>query len=120
MKTWYTIDGSAVVQHVEHAGAAYPVVADPRLACNGVFCTMEYKRSETQTLANWGGTAGNLITAGCSALIGTIGGFACGLASSVVSSTASTALSQKKCFGMRAFIYTPVITAHPVVVPCYA
>lgn len=120
MKSWYTIEGNAVVQHVEHRGAAYPVVADPRLQCNGVFCTMEYKRSETQILANWGGTAGGLIASGCTAIGGAIAGAACALGSGIVSSTASTALSQKKCFGMRAFIYVPIVTTHAVVVNCYA
>lgn len=51
VETSYTIDGSTLVQHVAHSGATYPVVADPRLQCNGVFCTMEYKRWETKTIA---------------------------------------------------------------------
>jgi hypothetical protein len=118
--TSYSIVGSTVVQHVDIDHAAFPVVADPRLQCDGLFCTIEYKRGETQTLSNWGGSAATLITAGCGMLGGPIAGVACGPANSIVMSTAASALSQKKCFGMRAFIYVPVPTTHPVVVPCYA
>lgn len=120
LKTWYSVSEGLVVQHVDHAGASYPVVADPRLMCDGVFCTMEYTRAETQTLANWSGTAGTLITAGCTKLGGVIGGLACGIAAGVISSMASQALSQNKCFGMRAFIYVPMSTTHAVTVNCYA
>jgi hypothetical protein len=118
--TSYSIEGGTLIQHVLHDGAAYPVVADPRLACNGIFCTMEYTRSETQMLANWSGTAGIVISAGCAKLAGAIGGLVCALSAGVISSVASQALSQGQCFGMRAFIYVPQSTTHPVTVNCYA
>lgn len=120
VETSYTIDGSTLVQHVRHAGAAHPVVADPRLQCNGVFCTMEYKRAETRTIATWNGPAAGLIAAGCSAIGGAIAGAVCAFGSGVAASTANQALSSNKCVGLRAFIYAPVATTHPVVVNCYA
>lgn len=116
--TWYTLDGSTVVQHVDHVGAAYPVVADPRLLCDWVYCTVMYNKAETQQIAASNGTAGILITTGCSMLAGPIGALACGFASAYVGQQATTALNQGKCIGMRALIYVPMSTTHLVIEPC--
>jgi hypothetical protein len=37
--TSYSVEGAVLVQSVRHAGAVYPVVADPRLVCDGLWCT---------------------------------------------------------------------------------
>jgi hypothetical protein len=118
VRTWYSLDEDTVVQHVDHRGAAYPVVADPRLLCNGVFCTLMYNKSETQQVASKSGTAAALLGAGCGALAGPIGGLVCGFAASYAGQVAQDALNQGKCVGMRAFIYVPVSTTHLVIEPC--
>jgi hypothetical protein len=116
--TWYSIDGGVVIQHVDHSRAAYPVVADPRLLCDGVFCTVMYNKSETQQIATVSGTTGVLITAGCTALGGPIAGLVCGFSAAYAGQQAQTALNQGKCLGMRALIYLPQSTTHLVIERC--
>lgn len=118
LPSWYTLDGGTVIQHVDHRGAAYPVVADPRLLCDGVFCTVMYNKAETQQLAASSGTAGVLITGGCTMLAGPIGGLSCGFAVAYVGQQAQNALNQGKCLGMRALIYVPTSTTHLVIEKC--
>jgi hypothetical protein len=48
--TWYTVESGALVQHVNHIGAAYPVVADPRVTL-GRFVYVTFNRSETTRIA---------------------------------------------------------------------
>lgn len=116
--TSYTVEGNVLTQHVNHSGAAYPVVADPSLQCDWVFCTVMYNKSETQIIAAWGGTAATLITAGCTALGGPIAGLVCGFAASYASSMAQQALNEGRCVGIRALIYAPQPTTHMVIEPC--
>lgn len=118
VRTWYTLNGNTVVQHVDHAGAAYPVVADPRLLCDWVYCTVMYNRAETQQIAATNGTSGILITTGCSMLAGPIGALVCGFSAAYVGQQASTALNQGQCIGMRALIYVPMATTHLVIDRC--
>lgn len=118
VETSYVISGSELIQVVNHAGAQYPVVADPRLQCDALFCTWEYTRAETQIFAVWGSTASILMGAGCAALGGVIAGLACAVAAATMQAVAQDALNQGKCVGLRAFHYARV--AFPVIVNCYA
>ena len=47
--TWYEVDGSTVVQHVDHARAVYPVVADPSLSF-GWKIYVTFSRSEASAI----------------------------------------------------------------------
>lgn len=115
--TWYSVDGNVLTQHVEHAGAAYPVVADPRLTCDALFCTVVLSRSETQTVASHGGTAAAIMGAAC-ALLGTVvAGALCAAGASWAQGTASDALAQGQCLGVRKFHYVAAAT-FPVVTAC--
>jgi hypothetical protein len=51
--TWYIHEGNAVVQHVAHIGAHYPVVADPLLSigCAWISCAVVFSPSVTSHLA---------------------------------------------------------------------
>lgn len=53
--TWYTVepDGTTVVQHVNHLGQPYPVVADPLLSigCAWSSCAVLFSRSVTRQLS---------------------------------------------------------------------
>jgi len=111
--TSYTLEGDVVVQHVDHAGAVYPVVADPRLACDLLWCTLELTRTETSIVAQGGGGAIACGAAGpaapiCVALL--VGGAA----------MASIALANKKCIGVRTARAGLPTTTHLVYVGCYA
>ncbi|UOE43008.1 hypothetical protein [Agromyces larvae] len=116
--TRYEVDGSTLTQHVNHAGAQYPVVADPALECDGVFCTIMYTRSETKTIASSLTTAATLLAAGCTALGGAIAGVVCGVGASYAVDQANAALNAGKCVGLRALIYVPISTTHIVHEPC--
>jgi hypothetical protein len=50
--TAYRIEGTTIVQTVDHAGAAYPVVADPKFQadCGNISCTVRLDRATTRTV----------------------------------------------------------------------
>ena len=52
--TWYTREPGAIVQHVAHIGARYPVVADPLLSigCAWIKCAVWFSVSVTSRLAH--------------------------------------------------------------------
>lgn len=49
--THFEIEGDTLVQVVDHAGAAYPVVADPN-TCGTVTCTYYFNKGTTRDLAS--------------------------------------------------------------------
>lgn len=102
--THYELNGSSVVQVVDHAGAgfAYPIVADPRIT-NGIFIsTIWFSRAETATLSagGWGATG---IAALCTLAGGPIAGGACLLAAGSIVYTAGVAYHSvpKKCVAVQ-------------------
>jgi len=118
--TWYSVDGSVLTQHVDHLGASYPVVADPRMMCDFVFCTAEYSKAETRQLASESTFSAALITAACTFFGTPIAGTICGLTSAYVITEANKARNKGKCFGMRYFLYSPAVPPHAVSFKCYA
>ena len=70
----YSVDGNVITQHVDHSGAVYPVVADPALACDFLFCTYMYSASQTSYIANYGSVGAALVAAGCAAIATVIAG----------------------------------------------
>jgi hypothetical protein len=112
--THYTISGNVLTQHVEHRGATYPVVADPRFVCSGIFCTLELSRGDTQKLAN-----NVLSVGGACALLGPAGP-ACAAILVGMWGMAKIALSTGQCVGVRG-VKAPIVTGmHGVYIPCYA
>lgn len=109
--TSYSVDGGVLIQTVEHAGAAYPVVADPSLACDALFCTITMNRAETQTIASNSALSVATIAAACGSFA-----WACGIGTAAVVDQANQAVSQNRCVGMRKAHVSPV--AFPVVVKC--
>lgn len=102
--TRYEIDGSSLVQIVEHKGAAYPVVADPAAECDALSCTLWFNKSETKT-ASEGAFAATGILCGGAALLHAAAGFACGAYGVVVSLTAIQAKNQGDCLAFRTSNY---------------
>jgi hypothetical protein len=112
--TSYAVVGNILTQTVEHGGAVYPVVADPRVRCDGLWCTAELTRGETRQMAAgafapgalcaWFGAAGRL----CSTLI--LSGWA----------HANIALSTGQCSGFRVWQRNLVSYPHLAYIPCYA
>jgi hypothetical protein len=111
--TSYSVAGEVLTQTVEHRGAAYPVVADPRTACDWVYCTIEFNRSETRSIAGSSGTAAFLLAAGCKALGNNIGFFVCGLYAAALRDAASSAVNVGRCVGMRAIHYPIGVASLP-------
>ncbi|WP_283449861.1 hypothetical protein [Cryobacterium sp. PH31-L1] len=116
VSTHYAIDGNIITQIVNHQGAAYPVVADPGIACDWLFCTYEYSRDQTEMISGADPTVQFLVVAACTAVGGPVGAFACGLSSVAITSAASSALANGKCLGLRKFHTSPF--AYPVEVGC--
>jgi len=103
--TSYSVAGNVLTQTVNHYGAAYPVVADPVMACDWLNCTVQFNRSETRSIAagSWGAAA--VVGFACGRLRSTIGGFVCAIGLSVISYMASAAANVGRCLGIRAVRY---------------
>ncbi len=118
LTTSYSVDGNVITQHVDHSGAVYPVVADPGLACDALFCTYMYTSGETATLANYGGLGVGLTAAGCTAVGTVIAGVLCAAYGDWIVGTAADAKDQGKCVGVRHFHYGPTGLIFPVIESC--
>jgi hypothetical protein len=112
--THYTVEGNTLTQHVEHQGAAYPVVADPRFVCGGAFCTLELTRAETRALAN------NVLVGHTVCPLMGPGAPACAVVVMAMWAQAKIAVSRGQCVGVRG-IRAPIVTGmHGVYIRCYA
>jgi hypothetical protein len=110
----YSVAGNVLTQHVEHEGAAYPVVADPRFRCDGLWCTVELTRHETRLMAAGAlspGIACRFLGPGagaCAALL--IAGWA----------QANIAVNSGQCIGFRVWQRNLISYLHLAYVRCYA
>jgi hypothetical protein len=113
--TSYSVAGNILTQRVEHAGAAYPVVADPRARCDGLWCTMEYTRAETARIAD------NILTptAGC-ALIPYPASAICVTVMIGAWAQANIARNTGQCIGFRVWQANLVSYPHLAYIRCYA
>ncbi|MBN1174207.1 MAG: hypothetical protein JXA67_18695 [Micromonosporaceae bacterium] len=71
LRTWYTVDGATVTQHIDTSGATYPVVADPdvKYNCGWTSCNATFSRWYTAnvlqpSVANIGGAAAGMLAGG--------------------------------------------------------
>lgn len=118
LTTSYSVDGNVITQHVDHRGASYPVVADPGLACDFLFCTYMYDRGQTSTIANYGGVGVGLTAAGCAAIATVIAGALCAAYGSWIVGAAADANGQGRCVGVRHFHYSSPGLIFPVIENC--
>lgn len=123
VETSYRVDGSVLTQEVRLTGTeSFPVVADPELACDALFCTVEFNKAETDDAVRY--TASDALLPGgvCAVLIAVppiaVPAAACAaiIAASAanITSVATDARDQGQCLGLRAPIavlvaITPVI-----------
>jgi len=112
--TSYAVAGNILTQTVEHHGASYPVIADPMVRCDGLWCTAMLTRAETRQMASgsfapgalcaWFGAAGRI----CATLI--LSGWA----------HANLAINTGQCSGFRVWQRNLVSWPHLAYIPCYA
>lgn len=116
LPTFYSVDGNVVTQHVNTAGAAFPVVADPTTGCGLGWCSVYFNREETKGIAAGGATAVGAITAGC-ALVNKILGAACAIASGTIVAFAQGADANGNCVGIVAYglLGTPLSSWNPFI-----
>lgn len=115
--TSYAIDGDTLVQSVAPTkSAAYPVVADPRVQCDLVWCTIEFTRTETKTASETAAGASAVLCGGA-ALLNPIAGFVCGAYGAAFWVAAVQAKNTGQCVGFR--LLTIGGSAHPVIIRCY-
>lgn len=117
LRTSYTVADGVVTQEVWHQGATYPVVADPRLECDALFCTAIATRSETASVANHGSTASIILGGLCTALGTVVAGVVCAAGAQWAVGVAADAKDQGKCLGVRKFHYVSA-AVFPVVATC--
>ncbi|MEB0288083.1 hypothetical protein QN355_16155 [Cryobacterium sp. 10S3] len=118
VETSYTIDGNTLIQSVAPSSStAFPVVADPRVQCDFVWCTLEFTKTETQTASETAVGAGAVLCGGA-ALLNPIIGFACGVYSAAFWVAAVQAKNTGQCVGFRMLAIGG--SAHPVIINCYA
>ena len=113
--TSYTVEGNTVVQHVEHEGATYPVVADPRSGCNAVWCTVMLNRTETKTASQTAFGATGLLCGTMTAVFPPLAAV-CAAYGAAFWVAATQAVNSGKCVGMRGL--TIGGSWHPVVERC--
>lgn len=116
LRTFYSVDGNVVTQHVDTAEAAFPVVADPTTGCGFGWCSVYFNREETKGIAAGGATAVGAVTAGC-ALVNRILGAACAVASGTVIAFAQGADANGNCVGIVAYgvAGTPLTSWNPFI-----
>ncbi|MGG7464985.1 MULTISPECIES: hypothetical protein [unclassified Plantibacter] len=109
--TSYSVEGNVLVQHVNHAGAAYPVVADPSFGCDALWCTVLLNKSENSDVAD------NALNAGI--LCSFTGAFVpiCAAMIGLVWAKANEARSYGKCAGIRWWRINGAFM-HPVIEHC--
>ena len=116
--TAYAVDGDVLIQSVVPAeSTAYPVVADPRVQCDVVWCTIEFTRTETNTASQTAAAASAVLCAGAG-LLNPIVGFVCGAYGAAFWVAAVQAKNTGQCVGFR--MLTIGGSAHPVIIGCYA
>ncbi|WP_168916505.1 hypothetical protein [Microcella flavibacter] len=109
--TRYEVVGSSIIQVVDHVGFEYPVVADPRVACDAIFCTLEFTWAETFTASETALAAGTVLCGGAT-LLAPIPGvvFACSAYAVAFWVTAVQAKNQYDCVAMRINRVAPNLT----------
>jgi len=114
LPTSYSVNGNILTQTVTHEGAAYPVVADPRVRCDSLWCTLELTRGETRSLA------ANVLYAGGPCAVFGGGAPVCVSVLTGAWAMASIALSRGECVGYRVWKANFVSYPHPAYIRCYA
>lgn len=99
LPTNYTVSGNIVTQHVDTAGAAFPVVADPTTGCGVGWCSIYFNRRETNAIAA-GGPAGAGAFTGACVTLHPAAAAACALASGAVVAVALGANANGNCVGV--------------------
>lgn len=109
--THYEVDGSRLTQVVSLQGdESFPVTADPELACDGLFCTVELNRAETREASIYAGAdslwvAGACLVAATIPEAGAAASAACAAAvaayGATIEATAKDALETGGCLSLR-------------------
>ncbi|WP_423183890.1 hypothetical protein [Arthrobacter sp. NyZ413] len=109
LPTSYSVNGNILQQDINLRGAAFPVVADPRTACDAWFCTVEFNKSETKTIADNGWQATGVVSLGCGLLTPGMA-VLCGAIGGALTIAASQAHNQGDCVGIRTYRWTSQIS----------
>ncbi len=104
--TSYVVEGDVLVQRVDHSGAAYPVVADPKVTF-GWYIYVRWNKTETKNFARLSKAqfAGMFISAACGKLpswplVG-VCTVAVGLVSNSIHNSFVAAANENKCHEVR-------------------
>lgn len=109
--TSYRVEGSVLVQRVQHAGTAYPVIADPTFGCDAIWCTAALNRGETAAAAD------NAINGGLLCAFTGNFGPACAAVIGLIWAKANEARRAGKCVGLRWWRQNGAFM-HPVIQAC--
>jgi hypothetical protein len=110
LRTWYTVEGDGLRQHVDTTGAAYPIVMDPWFTMGWWYVTsvfyIEFSWSETWSLKNSLASDNSAIPALlCGFIPNTAARIACGAVAIAVradiKATVNAAIANKKCYKAR-------------------
>jgi hypothetical protein len=121
LSTVYTATGSTLVQHVDHHGAAYPVVADPYVTI-GRYIYVTYRKAEVRTLLDNYAGAHALAAAACTRIPHAAASAVCiaGVAAHALGmyQTFRRARSQRECARMIFTVSVPPVWAGSYVYDC--
>lgn len=105
LATSYEVEGTTIVQSVEHSNAAYPVVADPavRTVCGTWTCSLYFSRATTRAMVTPTGAAAILV-----AYVPVVGPVLAG-AAGLIALKASEAAGLNACLRIRYTRYGPLV-----------
>lgn len=119
--THYEINGSVLTQTVDHDGAAYPVVADPRATFFWWGQGIKFTKAETARVANATSNA-EALSILCGLIASAPGAVACGIAGFVGASLwlgpFRTARGQGKCVQLNMVYLSGPLLWNPYIVTC--
>lgn len=113
ISTSFSVNGNILTQTVNHEGAIYPVIGDPRLECDQLWCTLLLSKYETAQMADSALNAGIVCiffgpgAPACAVLV--IGGWA----------MANIARANGLCIGIRVWKANFISYMHLAYVNCY-
>jgi hypothetical protein len=111
----YSVSGGVLTQHVDHRGAVYPVVADPRVSCDLIWCTTVLNKTQTKTASQTLAAAGALLCGPMTAALPPLGAV-CGAYAAAFFVAAVQAHNSGKCVGVRRLVIGGSV--HPVIEKC--
>lgn len=109
LPTRYDVRDTTIVQTVDHAGGAYPIVADPKFTRGTVTGTIYFNKLETRDIASAGAGAAVCTVIMRLGVPGAIIGSGCAVAAASIVVQANRAKNRNMCLKIKHTLYGPPV-----------